>query len=342
MIDSSTPLLMCCALYLHSDPSLLKLRRRAEEGLCSGHKLQRSAGEPSFPMLLPDKSMPRGTELVPKLVSSEFLNRKDASLSGSCSKYETLQVTTQDNITAIIMNRPEKKNAINLQMYVEVKQALENAAIDDSVITVMTGCGDYFSSGNDLSNSRERIPETKEENGVEFTSPFRAFVKQFIDFPKPLVAVVNGPAIGIGVTILGLFDLVYASDQATFQTPFSRLALFPEGCSSYTFPKIMGTAKAIEVLIFNRKLTAYEACDLGLVTEVFPDHSFQQEVWTKLKDYAKLPKNCLVFSKQLIRNVEKEQLHATCDRECKLLSERSHSEEAMAAVKNFLQRKSKL
>ncbi|KAJ7338497.1 hypothetical protein JRQ81_012396, partial [Phrynocephalus forsythii] len=85
------------------------------------------------------------------------------------------------------------------------------------------------------------------------------FVSHFIEFPKPLVAVVNGPAIGISVTLLGLFDIVYASDKATFQTAFSQLGLTPEGCSAYTFPKIMGPAKANEMLIFNSKITANQA-----------------------------------------------------------------------------------
>ncbi|XP_070708933.1 enoyl-CoA delta isomerase 2 [Pempheris klunzingeri] len=265
-----------------------------------------------------------------------------AKPAGSGTTYETLLVTTEDDITTIKLNRPSKKNAITTEMYNEIMAALEQAAKDDSVITVFTGAGDFYCSGNDLTNFT-KIPE----GGVEAMARsggdlLRKYVKTYIDFPKPLVAVVNGPAVGISVTVLGLFDVVYATERATFHTPFSQLGQSAEGCSSYTFPKIMGHAKATEMLLFNKKLTAAQACDLGLVTEVFPDSSFQSEVWTRLKEYAKLPPNSLALSKQLIRSVEKERLHAVNDAEVERLTERWTSDECFNAVMSFFQAKAKL
>jgi len=104
----------------------------------------------------------------------------------------------------------------------------------------------------------------------------------------------------------------------------------------------MGTAKASEMLLFNKKLTAVQACEQGLVTEVFPESSFQTEVWTRLKAYAKLPRNSLALSKQLIRGVEKERLHAVNDAEVERLVERWLSDECMEAVMSFFQTKAKL
>ncbi|XP_042318416.1 enoyl-CoA delta isomerase 2-like [Sceloporus undulatus] len=253
-------------------------------------------------------------------------------------EYKTLLVTTKNKITKIMLNRPDKKNAINLVMYREIMQALEEAAEDDSTLIVITGCGDYFSSGNDLSNFGEDLLEILKNNG----NWLRNFISHFIDFPKPLIAVVNGPAVGISVTLLGLFDIVYASDKAVFQTPFTQLGQCPEGCSSYTFPKIMGAAKANEMLLFNKKITAEEACARGLVTEVFSDSAFQGEVWTRLNAYANLPKNSLAVSKQLMRSVEKEILHAVASRECDQLLERCFSDECINAIMSFFQKKSKL
>ncbi|XP_030895546.1 enoyl-CoA delta isomerase 2, mitochondrial isoform X1 [Leptonychotes weddellii] len=256
--------------------------------------------------------------------------------------YETLVITSEDHITKIMLNRPAKKNALNTQMYQEIMLALEAASKDDSTITVFTGSGDYYSSGNDLTNFTDIPPGGVEEKAKNGAILLRDFVDCFIDFPKPLVAVVNGPAVGISVTVLGLFDLVYASDRATFHTPFSHLGQTPEGCSSYTFPKIMGLAKAVEMLIFGKKLTAGEAYAQGLVTEVFPDSTFEKEVWTRLKAYSKLPRNAMRISKQIIRNHEKEKLHAINAEESSILQERWLSDECVNAVMNFLSQKAKL
>ncbi|XP_016057361.1 PREDICTED: enoyl-CoA delta isomerase 2, mitochondrial isoform X2 [Miniopterus natalensis] len=256
--------------------------------------------------------------------------------------YENLVVTSEDGITKIMLNRPAKMNAINIQMYQEIMLALKAASKDDSAITVLTGNGDYFCSGNDLTNLIDIPPGGIEEKAKDSTVLLRNFVDAFIDFPKPLIAVVNGPAVGISVTILGLFDAVYASDRATFHTPFSDLGLSPEGCSSYTFPKIMGPAKATEMLIFGKKLTAREACAQGLVTEVFPDSTFQKEVWTKLKAYSKLPPNSMRISKQVIRSMEKEKLHAVNAEESSVLQKRWVSDECINAAMNFLSKKAKL
>lgn len=283
-------------------------------------------------------------DLVSSLAAAEGVSSAPVAAAPTAggASFDTLLVTTEDKITTITLNRPTKKNAITTQMYDDIITALEQAAKDDSVLTVFTGAGDYYCSGNDLSNFT-KIPEGGIHDMAQKSGELlRRYVKAYIDFPKPLVAVVNGPAVGISVTALGLFDLVYASERATFHTPFSQLGQSAEGCSSYTFPKIMGNAKATEMLLFNKKLTSVQACEVGLVTEVFPDSSFQSEVWSRLKAYAKLPPNSLSLSKQLIRSQEKQRLYEVNDAEVKLLVERWTSDECFNAVMSFFQAKAKL
>ncbi|KAM7322821.1 hypothetical protein ACRRTK_018326 [Alexandromys fortis] len=273
--------------------------------------------------------------------SSEASSQGKSGADVKVHESKDIVVTSEDGITKIMLNRPSKKNAITSQMYQDIILALKNTSTDNSAITVFTGAGDYYCSGNDLTNftSASGGMEEAAEKGAVL---LREFVSSFIDFPKPLVAVVNGPAVGISVTLLGLFDAVYASDKATFHTPFSHLGQSPEACSSYTFPKIMGSAKATEMLLFGKKLTAREACAQGLVTEVFPDNTFKKEIWTRLKAYAKLPPNSMRISKQLIRKNEKEKLQAVNAEECSTLKERWLSEECINAIMSFMSRKSKL
>eukprot|EP00067_Danio_rerio_P000593 NP_001002645.2 enoyl-CoA delta isomerase 2, mitochondrial [Danio rerio] len=280
-------------------------------------------------------------DLISSLVGAEA-PAVAAQPTGGGKTFQTLLVSTEDNITTIRLNRPDKKNAITVEMYNELIEALELAGKDDSVITVMTGNGDYYCSGNDLNNFT-KIPEGGVEKMAKDAGELlRRYVKAYIDFPKPLIGVINGPAVGVSVTLLGLFDVVYATEKATFHTPFSQLGQSPEGCSSYLFPKMMSAAKASEVLLFNKKLSATQACELGLVSEVFPESSFQSEVWSRLKAYAKLPKNSLALSKQLIRGLEEEKLHAVNDAEVERLTERWLSDECMQAIMSFFQGKSKL
>ncbi|XP_052012815.1 enoyl-CoA delta isomerase 2 isoform X1 [Apodemus sylvaticus] len=273
--------------------------------------------------------------------SSEAPSQGKHGADEKAQESKGLLVTSEDGITKITFNRPTKRNAITFQMYQDIILALKNASTDNSVMAVFTGTGDYYSSGNDLTNFTSAAGGM-EEAASKGAVVLREFVNSFIDFPKPLVAVVNGPAVGISVTLLGLFDAVYASDKATFHTPFSQLGQSPEACSSYTFPKMMGSAKAAEMLLFGKKLTAREAWAQGLVTEVFPENTFETEVWTRLKTYTKLPPNAMRISKELIRKNEKEKLHAVNAEECTTLQARWLSEECINAIMSFVTRKPKL
>ncbi|XP_037365674.1 enoyl-CoA delta isomerase 2-like isoform X2 [Talpa occidentalis] len=154
-------------------------------------------------------------DLVSSLSSSESSSQVKPGAESKQGAYEFLVVTSEDGITKIMLNRPAKKNAISTKMYQEIMLALQAAGKDDSALTVLTGNGDYYSSGNDLSNFTDIPPGGVEQKAKDSAILLRDFVSCFIDFPKPLIAVVNGPAVGISVTLLGLFDIVYASDRVS-------------------------------------------------------------------------------------------------------------------------------
>ncbi|ESO07875.1 hypothetical protein HELRODRAFT_110189 [Helobdella robusta] len=245
-------------------------------------------------------------------------------------------------IHKILLNRPTKMNAMTFEMYESVTNALKEAASNDTTIAVITGSGKYFSSGNDLSNF-SKIGSTDISTFAQQSGQLlKKFVDGFIDFPKPLLCLVNGHVVGIWVSVLALFDGVYCTKDATFHSPFSLLGQTPEGCSSYTFPRLMGAARANDILMFNKKLSAEDARRDGLVTEVYPSETFEADVWKKVEEISNLYPQTLRDAKFLVRNAIKERLHQVNEIECDVLVKRWQSEECMEAIVNFMTRKSKM
>jgi len=141
------------------------------------------------------------------------------------------------------------------------------------------------------------------------------FVHALIDCKKPVIVLVNGHTIGIGVTSLGLVDAAYASDKATFITPFSKIGICAEGCSTYTFPRIMGYSKATELLSFNAKITAQQALEWGLISGVYPSADFEEKARAKVNEIAQLPLKSLMYSKELVRGRDRDFLHKLNEQE---------------------------
>ncbi|PAA82952.1 hypothetical protein BOX15_Mlig018253g5, partial [Macrostomum lignano] len=275
--------------------------------------------------------------------TADTTNPADSNTASADYK-EALVSISPSGVLWFTLNRPAKKNAISTDLYAEWSKAMEQAAADDKVkAMVITGAGEYFSSGNDLSSFTNLKPGvTMEQMAADGNAILRRFVAAFIDFPKPLIALVNGPAVGISVSTLGLYDQVFASDSATFHMPFSSLGQTPEGCSSYTLPRIMGLSAAASLVMFNRKISAQEALSCGLVSRVFPAASFAAEAGAAVEEIAALPRQTLIYAKQLLREPIRAELHATNERECNRLQERWISEDCFNAVAKFFSRKSKL
>lgn len=175
-------------------------------------------------------------------------------------------------------------------------------------------------------------------DGSSVHTPMIKLVQSFIRFPKLLIGIINGPAIGIAGTVIALCDILYMSEKAYVYTPFTNLALCAEGCSSLTFPKILGTSKANEMLQLNHKLTADEAYKFGFVADIYKDVS---EVWKKLDQIQDLPVGSIIANKKLTRKFTIEELEKVNLAEADGLGERFGSEEALMAMINFQSRKAK-
>jgi enoyl-CoA hydratase/carnithine racemase len=168
-------------------------------------------------------------------------------------------------VRVLTLERPEVLNAFDTALYRATAAALDAARDDDDVhVVVLTGAGRAFSSGQDLGEMARLA--TGEQSG----SGFPALLDALQAFDKPLVAAVNGAAIGIGFTLLPHCDLVLVADTARFRTPFAEMGVPPEAASSMLFPERMGAQQAARVLFTNAWLSAEEAVDLGIALRVVP------------------------------------------------------------------------
>lgn len=244
----------------------------------------------------------------------------------------------RDKLLIVKFNRPEKKNAINKELYDGLAKILRQAARDDNInVLAITGVGEFYSSGNDLSRQTNNVDDLDEffkEKKIMISN----FTTAFLEFPKLLVAVVNGPCFGIAATTAALCDIVYCSNTAYFLTPFTKLGICAEGGSSYTFPLILGKSKAMEMLLCNHKLTAEEALKFNFVSEIFNVNEIDK-IWKKLLEYSKLPIGSLKVSKELVQKVNRDKLEKAVLDEIHELEKRWTSDEFFEAIASFFNSK---
>lgn len=241
------------------------------------------------------------------------------------------------NILSIQLNRPAKKNAMTSAMYIEMARLLDGAAKDDQIRVVLWhAAGDSFSAGNDLEDFMKNPPGSGE-------SPQSQLIHALINFEKPLVAAVQGAAIGGGTTMLTHCDFVYAGESAKFQLPFVNLALVPEFGSSCLLPLRFGYLRAAELILMGQPFGAHRAAELGLVTSVVPDQKLLATATETAQALANKPAGAVQASKRLLKAAFREQLEQAVKSENQVFAERVRSDEAKEAFKAFFaQRKTAL
>ena len=175
-----------------------------------------------------------------------------------------LLIDTSAGVMTITLNRVDKKNSLTTAMYASMADALTQAGADANVrAVVLQGHETIFSAGNDIGDFLNAPSATQD-------SPVYRFLRAISTFPKPLVAAVCGPAVGIGTTMLFHCDLVYAGDNAAFSMPFVNLGVCPEAASSYLAPQLMGYGRAAEALLLGEPFLAESALEMGLVARIVP------------------------------------------------------------------------
>lgn len=234
-------------------------------------------------------------------------------------------------ILTLTLNRPEKMNAITRGMYKSLADSLNAAAADSNCVAVIIAAnGDHFTAGNDIYDFLNDPP-------LEEGSEVWQFIKAAHEFPKVLIAAVQGNAVGIGSTMVMHCDFVYAAPSTRFRMPFVNLGLVPEFGASYLFPKVVGQKIAAELLLQGREFSGEEAQKWQIINEVVEDPKARaQEIAVAISAQ---PPNALIQAKQLMKSADHEKLNLIMAAEGELFQKALTSEEAQTAFMNFLAKK---
>ncbi|MDX1492038.1 MAG: enoyl-CoA hydratase [Pseudohongiellaceae bacterium] len=243
-------------------------------------------------------------------------------------------VYRQEGAVFIIqINRPDKKNALLQNMYKALAEGIHHAdANKETNAVLICGTQDCFTSGNDVNDFVAGQAPGTERPSVQF-------MKALVNSRKPIVAAVNGLAIGIGTTMLLHCDLVYAADDAYLHLPFTRLGLCPEAGSSWLTPALMGHQRASELLLLGERFGADKAQQYGLVNEVCPAEKVYDHAMEKAKALAALPSEAVQTSKHLIKRSQTAQIDETISLELVNFSRLLATPESQAIMQSFLNKK---
>lgn len=246
---------------------------------------------------------------------------------------EFVRVSEADGVMEIRLHRPERKNALTHEMYSAMTAALSAAEQTPSIrVVLIGGTDDCFTAGNDMVDFLNNPPQGDD-------APVMRFLRKLTEMEKPLVAAVNGPAVGVGTTLLLHCDLVYVARGARLQMPFVNLGLCPEAASSFLLPLIMGHQRAAELLMLGETFDGDKAVQVGIANAVFDDADYWQQAQAKARQMARQPAASVRLTKQLLKSSITEQMKAHMKCEGDLFIQRLASPEAREAMQAFMEKR---
>ena len=237
-------------------------------------------------------------------------------------------------VRTVRMNRPEKKNALTLAMYDVMAEAVESAAQNPALhCLLIAGAPNGFCAGNDIGDFMQMAI-----GSGALGAPILRFLYALARSERPLVAAVQGNAVGVGTTMLMHCDHVVAASDARFSTPFVGLGLVPEAASSLIAPRLMGQARAFSLLVMGRPLGAEDAKASGLVNTVVAPDAVEAEAMKAAREISALPPQGVMAARRLMRG-SPDEIVKRIDEEAELFKTRLQSAEARAAFQAFMTRK---
>jgi len=251
-------------------------------------------------------------------------------------KYRDIELIREDGIAWIYLNRPEVLNALSETMKDELIHVLQTTEEDDRIrVLILTGRGRGFCAGADLNRFKEYQEEDRDHKKK---SRFGSvdLPRAFVQYPKPLIAAINGPAYGFGFTVTLTCDIRLASQKARFSAAFVRIGVTPEFCSTYFLPKLVGYGKAAELIFTARPFDAREAFEMGAVDRVWPHHRLMSEARKMANQIASMPPGAIRKAKELLRHGMHSTLEQVIPYEAATFLERMKTEEHRIALNQLL------
>jgi 2-(1,2-epoxy-1,2-dihydrophenyl)acetyl-CoA isomerase len=256
--------------------------------------------------------------------------------------YETIDVNIEDSVAEITLNRPERLNAWNAQFGDELRKAILEDAADPAVRAVLiTGAGRGFSSGADLKEMLEQGQrgEQPPDVGDMLRDRYHPIIKGIRELPKPVVAAVNGPAVGIGCSLALACDLIWAGESAIFGLAFVNIGLVPDGGSTFLVPVAVGKARALEMALLGDPVTAQQALDWGLVNRVVPDGQLMDDTRTLARKLASGPTRSYANSKRALNQSLMSIMDDQLELEAQIQGEMTQSADFVEGVSAFIQKR---
>jgi 2-(1,2-epoxy-1,2-dihydrophenyl)acetyl-CoA isomerase len=257
------------------------------------------------------------------------------------TELETIRIHRRGGAATIELARPETMNAWNKQFGLDLRAAVDEVAADDAVRAVcITGAGRGFSSGADLRDiSDEQTPQGRPDVYKALTERYHPIIAGLRTMPKPVVAAVNGPAVGIGLSLALAADLVVAKASAYFLLAFVNIGLAPDGGSSLFVPERVGFTRAIEMAMLGERIGAAQAAEWGLINKVVPDDAFEAEVAELVDRLAEGATAAYAGVKRQLNAWLYARMGEQLELEAQVQREMAHSDDFLEGVTAFLQKR---
>lgn len=252
--------------------------------------------------------------------------------------YETIDLSVSDAVATLTLNRPEAANGMDMQLMQDLADAVQTCEENAQIrAVILTGSGRYFSAGGDLSafsSDMERLPRLL----GELTLYLHTSISRLARMEKPVIAAVNGPCAGAGMSLACACDLVIAAESSSFTMAYTAVGLSPDGSSSWFIPRRIGDLRTRELMLTNRTLGAEEALDWGLVTRVTPDGDVMKSARDLAKKLVSGPTRAYGLVKLLVNDTFAHGMETQMELESRAIMSAAKTSDAREGIGAFLKK----